>query len=125
MGELERELRSVIGDQALHILLLERGGTRIWIPETPSGSQIAKLIGDLATWSLINYFGSGPMDLPCGAARGQRARRAKAMELLRRGISVKQVALAVGVAERTAWNYKAQLTGQLDGPRQLDLFDRD
>lgn len=125
MGNTERELAEVIGATALEILLLERGGTRIWVPETPPGSQLARIIGDLSTFQMIQYFGPGPMDLPCGTARGQAARRERAMVLLGQGQTAKVVALAVGVSERTVWSYKQQLAGRLSGPKQLDLFDQD
>ena len=56
--------------------------------------------------------------------RGQKRRRAEAMDMLRAGASIQQVALACDLHTRTVTNYRAELNAEA-GECQAQLpFDR-
>ncbi|MCA8880373.1 MAG: hypothetical protein KDA73_10565 [Rhodobacteraceae bacterium] len=117
------EIAAVIGEAQARRLFAARGGTQITIPKAAAGSALAELVGEVDAQRMIAHFGHGRIDLPMGDARGIRGRRARAMEMLRDGASLRQVALACDLNIRTVTNYRAELDGRDD--RQLPLpFDR-
>ncbi|MTH33581.1 hypothetical protein GL279_03100 [Paracoccus limosus] len=73
-----------------------------------------------ATATGIRHIGHGRVTLPCGSMRGQSRRRAEAMDMLRQGASIQQVALACDLHTRTVSNYRAALDAEA-GTRQMQL----
>ena len=107
------EIEETIGLEATARLLKARGGTDIEIPVRASGSALARIIGEAACEKMIARFGRGRFKLPAAGFRGrdaiQRERKARAMEMLKAGHSVREVSLACDVVERTVCNYKDEL----------------
>lgn len=106
---LAQEIIEVIGDVSAAKLLAERGGTEITVPHRVAGSLLARIIGEADAERLAHYFGAGKLVLPTGMARGAGGRRAKAKELLREGLSLREVALCCDLHIRTVTNYRAEL----------------
>lgn len=106
---LAADLVELIGEPAAMKLLAARGGTEITIPQRIDGSQLAGIVGRDAAMRMADHFGAGRLVLPTGAARGAGARRAEAMRLLRRGHSLREVAMACGLHTRTITNYRRQM----------------
>lgn len=111
---LAAELVDLIGEPATLKLLAARGGTEITIPQRIDGSQLAGIVGHDAAMRMAEHFGAGKLVLPTGSARGAGGRRAEAMRLLRRGHSLREVALACGLHTRTITNYRRQLRADDD-----------
>ncbi|SMH35976.1 hypothetical protein [Maritimibacter sp. HL-12] len=103
------EIEALIGLDLTVKLLKARGGTDIEIPARADGSKLAGIIGVKATDALIRDLGRGRITLPCAFMRGQGARRHDAREMLRAGKSVREVALACDMHQRTVARIKADL----------------
>ncbi len=117
------EIEAVIGPELTALLLRRWGGCELSIPKHAEGTKLAETIGLDAAATLIREIGHGKVVLPCGSMRGQRARRAEAMTLLRKGWSLQQVALACDLHTRTVSNYRAALEAEA-GAAQMQLpFD--
>lgn len=118
------QIEELIGPELTIRLLRRWGGCQVNIPVRARGSKMAEVIGEAATSLIIKEIGHGRVTLPCGAMRGQSRRRAEAMEMLRRGASIQQVALACDLHTRTVSNYRAAL--ESGATRQMQLpFDSD
>lgn len=117
------EIEAIIGRDLTTRLLRRSGGCQINIPKKARGSKLADVIGDEATELLIREIGHGRVVLPCGSMRGAKRRRADAIEMLQRGASLHQVALACDLHTRTVSNYRAQIEAE-GGFAQMTLpFD--
>lgn len=114
------EIEAIIGLDLTVRLLKRRGGTQIAIPVRAKGSKLAEIIGQQATERLALAMGPGKITLPCAWMRGAKARRAEAIEMLKRGASLQQVALACDLHTRTVSNYRARLEGEA-GAAQMKL----
>ena len=99
-------IEEAIGIELTTLLLRRWGGCEVSIPKNPQGTKLAQVIGTEAAATLIREIGHGKIVLPCGAFRGAKRRRAEAMDLLRRGMSVQQVALACDLHSRTVQGYR-------------------
>lgn len=110
---LAGEIEAVIGLELTAKLLKERGGTDISIPLRAKGSALAKIVGQRACEALIREIGPGKVALPSAGFRGRDAERAarkrRAMEMLRAGHSLREVALECDLAQRTVSNYRDEL----------------
>lgn len=106
---LAAELDEVIGTDALIDLLTKRGGTTLFIPMSATDSVLAELIGESAAEQLIDFYGTGPLLLPCAHLRGAGGRRARAARMLRNGASLSETAMACDISSRSATNYRRAL----------------
>lgn len=121
---LAGQIEAVIGQELTAALLRRWGGCQIKIPAHARGSKLAEVIGEAAAEAVIREIGHGRITLPCGSMRGAKRRRAEAMQMLRAGASLQQVALACDLHTRTVSNYRAEIEAAA-GQRQLTLpFDR-
>lgn len=102
-------IADVIGLEATVRLLRWRGGCEIAVPVRPEGSALAREIGDDAARRMVAHFGPGKLLLPMASVRGAGARRAQALEMLERGASLAEVALACDLHTRTVSRLRAQL----------------
>jgi hypothetical protein len=118
------QIEQVIGCELTAILLRRWGGCQINLPARAKGSKLAEVVGEDAAQRIIDSIGHGKITLPCGSLRGIGRRRAQAIEMLRKGASLADVALACDLHTRTVSNYRAQIEVE-DGARQFQLpFDR-
>lgn len=118
------EIEELIGVERTALLLRRWGGCQINIPTRARGSKMAEVIGMEATEMVIRHIGHGRITLPCGSMRGQSRRRAEAIEMLRQGASIQQVAMACDLHTRTVSNYRAALNAEA-GSDQMHLpFDK-
>ncbi|MGR3485502.1 MAG: helix-turn-helix domain-containing protein [Paracoccaceae bacterium] len=115
------EIEAIIGTEATLKLLERRGGTELFVPQQVEGTVLADIVGDEAAQAIVDVIGYGPLLLPAGDMRGMRARRARGYEMLKRGVSLKDVALEIGCHVRTVANWRAHLVEEgtlLPGPGQ-------
>lgn len=118
------DIEALIGTELAALLLRRWGGCQVNIPTRARGSKMAEVIGMDATEMVIRHIGHGRITLPCGSMRGQSRRRAEAIEMLRQGASIQQVALACDLHTRTVSNYRAALDAA-GGSSQMHLpFDK-
>lgn len=118
------QIEEAIGLDLAVRLLKRRGGCEVHIPRRVRGSQLAEIIGEEAATRVAETLGPGKVLLPCGNLRGQFARRADAMRMLRQGASLQQVALACDMHTRTVSRLRAEIEAE-SGARQPTLpFDR-
>ncbi|MCW8843354.1 MAG: helix-turn-helix domain-containing protein [Rhodobacteraceae bacterium] len=106
------EIEEAIGLDLAVKLLEARGGTEIVIPVRATGTALAEIIGAAAAEKVIAEIGSGKVLLPCASMRGEGARRARAIELLRSGQSLRAVALECDIHIRTVSRYRAQIDAE-------------
>lgn len=119
------EIEALIGVELTTLLLRRWGGCQINLPSRAKGSKLADVVGEEAAHKIITQIGHGKITLPCGSLRGTKRRRAEAMQMLRAGASLAQVAIACDLHTRTVSNYRADLEAQTSG-RQFHLpFDSD
>lgn len=118
------QIEEAIGLDLAVRLFKRRGGCEIHIPRRLRGSQLAEIIGEDAATRVAETLGPGKVLLPCGHLRGQFARRADAIKMLRAGASLQQVALACDMHTRTVSRLRAEIEAET-GARQPTLpFDR-
>lgn len=118
------EIEALIGHELTTLLLRRWGGCQINLPARAKGSKLAEVVGENAAQSIIDGIGHGKITLPCASLRGVGRRRAEAMDMLRKGASLAEVALACDLHTRTVSNYRAQIDAEA-GARQFQLpFDR-
>lgn len=113
------DVEAVAGTAAALRLARLRGGTLIYISDRP-GSDLVKLLGRPAATALVERLGPGEMMTPMAQARGQRGRRAAAAQMLAKGSTVREAALACDIHTRTAWRVKARVGQGISGA--ADLF---
>lgn len=96
-----RELVQAIGLPAAVKLIMKRGGTRIYVPTTPSADHtLEQIIGTEATGALIAWYGAGTrMDLDSGVKALRNAEN-RAIVADSAELSVQQLALKYGRTER-------------------------
>jgi len=120
---LAGEIEAAIGLELTAKLLRERGGTDISIPLRAKGSALARIVGRAACEALIREIGPGKIALPCAGFRGRdaarAARKARALEMLRAGHSLREVALSCDLAQRTVSNYREELGDDRQGKLPL------
>jgi len=114
-----KDVEEVAGTAAALKLAERHGGTMISLSAV-EGSAFASIVGRAAAMELVLRLGRGKVMVPMANVRGQKGRRAKAAELIAKGASVRDVALACDIHERTGWRVKAPPKS-----RPADLFDRE
>ena len=117
---LAAQIEEAIGREATLALLGRWGGCQIALPVKAEGSALAGVIGVDAAAALIRAFGHGKITLPCADARGIKRRRAQAIEMLRAGRSLQEVALACDLHTRTVSLYRADIEAEA-GAAQMKL----
>ncbi len=119
------EIEALIGVELTTALLRRWGGCQIKLPTRARGSKLAEVVGEAAAEQIIAGIGNGTITLPCASVRGVKRRKGEAMDMLRAGHSLQQVALACDLHTRTVSNYRAEIEAEV-GSRQFSLpFDRD
>jgi len=98
------------------------GGLQMSLSDAP-GSALVRAVGPEAASAIVKHVGRGVVTIPMANIRGQRARRARSAEMLARGATPTEVALACDVHVRTVWRVKA--AGAKDEERPLPLFERE
>ncbi|TRD18377.1 hypothetical protein [Palleronia caenipelagi] len=111
------QLIDCLGEIAATRLLSLRGGTRIEIPQRPTGSSLSEIIGADGVGRLIEGFGPGRLQLPTGHCRGSGGRRRQAKRMLREGRSIRDVALALDLHMRTVERFASEIRDD----RQIDM----
>lgn len=107
-----------IGVNATITLLLQFGGTSIYVPaKMRPSNRIAKAIGLRAAERLSEDFGNpiGIVIALPNSLNGKLLRRALAIKLFREGRPLSQIALATGVAKSTASAWKKRYLLNADG----------
>ena len=115
------EIEALIGLDLTVALLKERGGTEIKIPVRAKGTILAKIIGETAAEVLVRELGTGRIQLPCAHMRGEKARKMRAIAMLREGASLREVALECDLHQRTVSNYRAEIEAADDRQGKLPL----
>jgi hypothetical protein len=110
------------GDDAAQRVALRAGGTELKLSARPD-SRLAKLVGPEAARKIVAILGAEKVSIPMANLRGQRGRQAAAAEMLTKGASHSQVALAVDVHMRTVRRVREKMRDAED--KGLPLFDRD
>lgn len=101
------------------------GGCQISLSAAPT-STLVKVVGLEAAQKIVDALGHGRVIVPMANLRGQGARQAAAAQMLVKGASARQVALACDVHTRTAWRVKARAKEAIDLARKNgDLFGED
>ena len=111
------EITKAIGPDLTVKLLKARGGTELMVPRRARGTVLAALVGEPAAERVIEALGPGKVVLPCAHLRGAGARKLQAMQLLRAGRSLSEVALECDLHIRTVSNYRAELDAGADDPQ--------
>lgn len=123
------EIELLIGAERTIDLLKRWGGCQISIPVKAQGSALAQVVGEDAAEEIIRAIGPGKITLPCGSIRGvkriQAETKSAALEALRRGASLQQVALDLGLHTRTVSNYRAELEAEANAAQMKLPFDRE
>jgi hypothetical protein len=119
------DIEALIGVELTTLLLRRWGGCQVNLPSRAPGSKLAEVVGVDAAQKIIDGIGHGKVTLPCGTMRGVKRRKAEAMQMLRNGASLQQVALSCDLHTRTVSNYRAEIEADAED-RQFRLpFDRD
>lgn len=115
------EIEAIAGTAVALKVASEFGGTRINL-SSAEGSALVEAVGKDEAEKIVRALGQGRQDIPMADLRGQRGRRALAARMFANGATVREVALACDIHERTAWRVKS---GPKDDPEAPTLFDRD
>lgn len=110
MSRLPRDLatiEAVAGTAAALELARQFGGTDIALSAAP-GSVLVRTVGEEKAQAIVRALGNGKLSVPMANLRGQRARHAKIAELLEKGATVRQVALACDTHTRSVFRRKAK-----------------
>ncbi|WP_236549851.1 N-acetylmuramoyl-L-alanine amidase [Profundibacterium mesophilum] len=110
-------LIEALGDLETERLLRRFGGAKIRIPHEADGGKLAAQVGVRTVDALIEAFGPGAIVLPMGEFRGQAARRRRAAWLLSEGRTIRQVALACDLHQRSVERISARMRDE----RQMRL----
>lgn len=111
-----KDVAEVAGVAKALELARRHGGTVINVSDA-EGSALTQVVGREAAAELVKRRGRGRETVPMATARGQRGRRAAAAEMMAKGASVREAALACDIHERTGWRIKAPKL------RSADLFE--
>lgn len=107
-----RTWTDLVGVEAAVRLILERGGTRVYVPAAPSpDSPLATIVGHEGAIALAGRFGGEYPKVPV-------ARPFLIAWLREQGLSAPRIAQQLHCSENTVWSH---LGGSAD--RQLNLFE--
>lgn len=113
------EVEKAAGIDAALKLAQVFGGVEISLSAAKS-SALARAVGPAAAQAIVQAIGRGKVLVPMATARGARARRASAAQLMANGASDQTAALACDVHIRTAKRIRAKVKKQAGD--QGDLF---
>ena len=109
-GLIRRECGDEIADRFLEAF----AGVRCNIPSDPSKiskqSRLLKVFGEETARQIAMATGYVSEIIPMGEAKGFGFKRREAEALLRKGQSLRNVALAVGVHERSVTRWRSEMT---------------
>ncbi|WP_374569666.1 helix-turn-helix domain-containing protein [Phenylobacterium sp.] len=114
------EIEAVAGVKVALKFAQRFGGTDIKL-SAAEGSALCEALGAEAAQLIVQALGHGRVTVPMANVRGQRGRRAAVAQLVEKGLSARDAALACDVHERTVWRVKADLKH----PKQPTFFDDD
>ncbi|MFD3263349.1 helix-turn-helix domain-containing protein [Phenylobacterium ferrooxidans] len=110
------------GDEAATQVALRAGGTELKLSARPN-SRLAQMVGAEAARRIVDALGTEKVTIPMATLRGQRGRQRAAAEMMAKGASHSQIALAVDVHERTVRRVREKV--RKSAAEGLPLFDRD
>lgn len=106
------ELKDLIGEDAANDFLFAFGGMRIWIPSPkpcPKSeiwrSRIIKTAGEDAALTLFVTYGGDYLYVPNGKQSRPLDARRKVAEMQRQGMTINEMAEAVGRSRRTIFRW--------------------
>lgn len=94
------QLVELIGEAAAEVLCRRRGGRGAYVPGGDAG-ELVRLIGIEPTRRLRRHMGAGTFTVPLGPTSAYRSTRSRIRALLDQGLSVGEIADAVGVHPST------------------------
>lgn len=107
-------IRRECGDEIADRFLEAFAGVRCNIPADPDRisqhSRLFKLFGEETARKIASITGFVSEIIPLGEAKGLRFKKRQAEEMISKGHSVRDVALAVGVHERTVWRVRSEMS---------------
>lgn len=95
------DLQSAMAAEAVATMISEFGGQTVYIPKEAAGSVLADRIG--VEQAAIASGIAGGLAIRVPASLSDADMRSAAIELRRCGMSVQQIAVRIGVAERTVY----------------------
>lgn len=97
-----RQIADGVSPTAAAKLAAERGGTQFNIPKRNiPASELARIVGPDDAAAIVKLLGPGKISIPTGTVKGAGGRRRRAADMLRRGKSLKDTALACDLHQRT------------------------
>lgn len=110
-----------IGEEAAIKLSVHYGGRQCYVPRRPhADSDLVRLIGMEATKKLGKRYGGISHTIPLRAGK-----RARVIEMLRQGLTRRDIAEVMGCTERHVYYVQAELLAAggslVDGPELYDL----
>lgn len=99
-------LSDAIGAEAVLALIEARGGTRVYVPRhAEEDGALVAIIGEAAVTALAREYGGLSIHI-------SSAKRWRALVYRGRQMSFAQIALKLGVGERTVWKYVSEDLGR-------------
>lgn len=112
-----------LSEDAVHLLVRNRGGTRVTIPmSAPAGHWLERLIGGANANQLCNYYAGEEVDIPLGPFTTAAQRREHIRRLDRSDLSYGEIALRVGCDRRTVIRQVKGTSNRPKNTEQPDFF---
>jgi DNA-binding NarL/FixJ family response regulator len=109
MSEGFERIVEAIGPAAAKALTRAFGGRRVYIPAfLPADHPLARAIGFENALLLRRLLGAGALAVPSGVKENQQETGQRILALTRDGHSAAEIAAALGVTERTVFNWRAR-----------------
>lgn len=119
------ELSDIIGADAARALCACRGGVPFYVPRRDAAGAsalwLARIVGQRALAALCGEYGGMYIAVPNG--RRAEPYKRKALSLLERGRSQRDVALELGLTERYVRRLARECRIAASAPRQCGLWD--
>jgi hypothetical protein len=104
-GALLEELIAVLGQDAAARLVAVYGGTRLYVPQSPSADDaVSNAIGHTAALALGRIYGGDRVDVP-----NPTPRRTRIVQMRAEGIGVDAIARALGCTRRRVFQVLAEM----------------
>lgn len=121
--DLTHELLEMLGENAFLALVEARGGTRLFVPDDPTRSQLIDIIGGQAAHRLARKYGRCYIKVPI-------ARTMRALHMVRQGKTNSEVALHLrmtesGVEKLLKRARKGEAVRRPKPPRKVDAGQMD